>query len=208
MNVYSENLDALIELEGWVSQDQNIILTHKSIDKYARRHEIDAHYDVIRSERDHAVVMCTVTCKSSDLPVARCLKATELGEVVKENLDNVFVYYPVMTAMEMAFDRAMIKLLMLPSNTYSVLEFRKFCESPLPAPQKGNSDYSKWVLSFGQFRQRNITVANLFDCAKRDNSTRATLKLYLSRKLEEIKNENERKDILAIQGYAKQINWK
>lgn len=77
-------------------------------------------YTYIKSDRDHAVVECTI-----DDGNGRVVK--EVGEAVPETLDNtIALTYPVLTASQRAFDRAAILLLMLAGKQLSNDEMGMF----------------------------------------------------------------------------------
>ncbi len=124
MQIHSSLLHAYVELDAYVNNDENIIITHKTLADYIQRltegDSIDVDYDVVKAEMTHSVVMCRLRYKNK--------KIVEFGETTKETLGKKFYNYPVITAQEQAFDRAVIKLLELPDNCYSVLEFLRNCD--------------------------------------------------------------------------------
>ncbi len=124
MQIHSNLLHAYVELDAYVNNDQNIIITHKTLVDYIQRlterDSIDVDYDVVKAEMTHSVVMCRLRYKNK--------KIVEFGETTKETLGKKFYNYPVITAQEQAFDRAVIKLLELPDNCYSVLELLRNCD--------------------------------------------------------------------------------
>ena len=208
MQIYSRLLRATIDLDGYVNTDTNIILKHSALDQYARDLGfIDSSYEIISSEMDHSVVLCTLTYRGpAEQGILRT--ATALGETSKGVLSGSFENYPTMTAMEMAIDRAMIKLLVLPSNTYSVLEFLRNCDTAnISGTFPGNTDVAGRILSFGPFANRSYTVRKAFEIAQKDPQSRATLDIYLSKNISEEKDPLKRDDLIAIKRYANEINW-
>lgn len=242
MQIYSRLLHASIELDAYINNDQNIIITHKSLSCYLQEMEgCSVSYSIIKADLDHAVVICELYNNRYGR------KQTEIGETTKATLGKTFSNYPVMTAQEMALDRAIIKFLQLPDNCYSVLEFLKNCNLPDErpndkAPQKQSSgkniemqssdksgkgekkeeanrtqnpqenqqkqNVKDYVVNVGIFSNTGLTVQEVFKQAEKDVKIRATLELYLSKNVADIKIQKERYGIAALQKYAKQIGYK
>lgn len=122
MKIFSKLLNAEVELDGWKNNELNIVVTHKALEDFwlNSNDNLQVDYDIKAAGMDHAVVVCCLVSERFEKRI------TEIGEVTEHLLSKVedsFRDYPVLTAKEIAFDRAMIRYLMLPSNTYSVLEF-------------------------------------------------------------------------------------
>ncbi len=209
MQIYSRLFKATIDLDGYENTDTNIIIKHSALDQYARDLGfIDSKYEIISCDIEHSVVLCTLTYRGPSAEQGIVRTATALGETCKNILSGSFENYPTMTAMEMAFDRAMIKLLVLPSNTYSVLEFLRNCDTAnISGTYPGNTDVANRVLSFGPFSNRSYTVRKAFEVAQKDPQSKATLDIYLSKNISEEKDPVKRDDLIAIKRYANGINW-
>lgn len=208
MQIHSGLLNAQIELDAYTNNEKNIIVTHKALVAYvSQMRDIFVEYEVIKAEREHAVVICSLFSKQFDK------KQIEFGETTKETLGKSFSNYPVITAQEMAFDRAAIKLLQLPNNCYSVLEFLKNAEKPAqekPNSQKQNqkkADVKDFIVEIGIFAGTGATVQQIFEQAQKDKKIQATLDLYLSKDASSISAKQERFSIFALQKYAKQVNY-
>mgnify|MGYP000673963172 CR=1 FL=1 len=92
------------------------------------------------------------------------------------------------------FDRAAIKYLGLPSNTYSTFEPPYFTENAIRIPDPAN-----YVLGFGIFRNR--TVQQAFEEAKYNEASHATMDLYLHIDPATEKDPVKREGLYAIQQY-------
>lgn len=219
MQIYSGLVNARIELDGYINNESNLIITHKSLVDYLARMKdtINISYTVIKAELDHAVVMCELTSRMLDK------KVTELGETTRETLGNHFANYPVITAQEMAYDRAAIRFLQLPDNCYSVLEFirnsfginnllleqNEYLEN---GQERGSLSEEKpelknFIVDFGIFKGNGCTVEQVFEQARKDKKVKATLDIYLSKNVADIGNKTERYSILALQRYATKIGY-
>lgn len=233
MDIYSEFLDASIELDGYVNNEQNLIIKHSSLYSYLNE-KVDVHYDIIESSVEHGVVLCTMTHRIAGK------KIVEIGETTRELLPDKFKCYPVTIAFEIAFDRAAIKMLHLPVNTYSTLEFLwntrsdnvpnyipDFQESKptkqehsheqkddpeLPTDHMASNfpvdgkkiSVDEYVIEIGVFK--GMSVQNIFTLASQDPSAFANLKMLLTKDTKVIEDDKERYGIRALQLYYKRVN--
>ena len=227
MDIYSKFLDASIELDGYVNNEQNLIIKHSSLYSYLNE-KVDVHYDIIESSVEHGVVLCTMTHKIAGKEIV------EIGETTRELLPDKFKCYPVTIAFEIAFDRAAIKMLHLPVNTYSSLEFlwntridnvpgympdsqskpikqehsHKQKDDPelptdhmapnLPLDGKKTS-VEEYVIEIGVFK--GMSVQEIFALAPQDRSVLANLKMLLTKDTKAIEDDKERYGIRALQLY-------
>lgn len=201
MEIYCGLFNAKIDLDGEVNVQKNMILTHKSLKDYiSRLEDVSINYDYIRTDCEHSIV----ACRMSSVQYRRSV--IEIGETQSEFLPDNFKKIPFMTAFSMAFDRAAIRFLKLPTNAYSFLEFYRNAEPPTLS--FGNVDDPNLVLQFGIYTNMRVTVHNAFEWAKKDETAKANLKLYLAANPYEKKDAKERDGLLALQRYAQKINWK
>ena len=171
----------------------NIRLTHTSISAYMSRTfpQMSMEFDVRSTDVNHAVVVCRLRSKIFDGSVRT---VTEIGETSASLLPDKFKGYPVQVAQYIAFDRAAIKYLGLPSNTYSTFEPPYFTENAIRIPDPAN-----YVLGFGIFRNR--TVQQAFEEAKYNEASHATMDLYLHIDPATEKDPVKREGLYAIQQY-------
>lgn len=166
--IQSTLFNGVIDLVGYTDMQGNIRLTHTSIYAYMSRTfpQMSMEFDVRSTDVNHAVVVCRLRSKIFDGSVRT---VTEIGETSASLLPDKFKGYPVQVAQYIAFDRAAIKYLGLPSNTYSTFEPPYFTENAIRIPDPAN-----YVLGFGIFRNR--TVQQAFEEAKYNEASHATMK--------------------------------
>lgn len=199
MEIFSQLINGKIQLDGYESVGKNYIVYHNALEAFIRSFsDIKDDYRVIDTDVKHSVVICTLTSEK----FAR--QVTAMGETCPETLSGSFCHYPTMTAMEIAFDRAAIKFLQLPTITYSNLEFLINTEKK-ELPGLGGKDEGDYILNFGAFTGKGLSVRQAFDLSGADDSMAATLKLYLSKTTSDIRDEIERNGVVAIQRYAAQL---
>lgn len=130
MNIYSSyagrdlNFDVMEKLDPQSGKTM-VLIKHDSLrDVVYNQLNItekgSVSYNYVKSERDHAVVECTIKDGTGRV-------VTEIGEAVPETLDNnIALSYPVLTAHQRAFDRAAILLLKLAGKQLSNDEMGEF----------------------------------------------------------------------------------
>ena len=135
--IQSTLFNGVIDLVGYTDMQGNIRLTHTSIYAYMSRTfpQMSMEFDVRSTDVNHAVVVCRLRSKIFDGSVRT---VTEIGETSASLLPDKFKGYPVQVAQYIAFDRAAIKYLGLPSNTYSTFEPPYFTENAIRIPDPAN----------------------------------------------------------------------
>lgn len=204
MEIFSSYLDREVEIDGYLDQDHHIILMHSDLEAFMYNHLdeiVHVDYEMCNTSMEHSVVICHM--RNTDH--TRTILA--VGETCKENLKGSFTMYPTTTAQQIAFDRAAIRYLQLPLHTYSVLEFIRDVENKKPSVTNEKMDVSDFILSFGVFHNRNMTVKEAIKAAANDESLHAAIKLYLSDSCENIMDKNKRLGMIALQRYCSNINW-
>ena len=191
--IQSTLFNGVIDLVGYTDMQGNIRLTHTSIYAYMSRTfpQMSMEFDVRSTDVNHAVVVCRLRSKIFDGSVRT---VTEIGETSVSLLPDKFKGYPVQVAQYIAFDRAAIKYLGLPSNTYSTFEPPYFTENAIRIPDPAN-----YVLGFGIFRNR--TVQQAFEETKYNEASHATMDLYLHIDPATEKDPVKREGLYAIQQY-------
>lgn len=278
-SVYCGAIRAWIELDGWVSEDQMIVVTHKSLCNYMQETfpSVMVKRQVLCPEAGHAVVICSI--KGEIGGISKYVQ--EMGETLIEYLKGNFRQYPAVTAWNMAYDRAVIRFLGMPDNVYSSLEFHSVSDRnypqdsfqenlkatdmgdeesyanasdalPYPIPgmeeelppipedipenpvfddaqgaqknqtntqptqnlqngqppvqAKNKTDVADYILDFGIYAGRGITVREAFEEAKLTESAQANLEIYLSKTdIASVGDRNERIGLIALQRYNQQI---
>lgn len=202
MEIYSNYLEKKIEIDGYIDNENRVILMHNSLEEYMYNYLdelVQVQYEINNTSMEHSVVLCHMSNNNH----TRMILA--VGETCRENLKGNFRFYPTTTAQQIAFDRASIRYLQLPLHTYSVLEFMKTEEKPESPNEK--MDVSDYILSFGVFHNKNMTVKEAVNAAAHDESLHAAIKLYLSDSYENVKEKNKRLGLIALQRYCSSINW-
>ena len=116
MNVYSKRLDREIELRTEKYGDLELISHQSLVDVFSELNGVDITYDVVSSDMRHSVIFGTITDDKGN-------RVTELGEALDASLaNNIARMYPTTMAFTRAFDRAVVKYLMLPGKNYSNTE--------------------------------------------------------------------------------------
>lgn len=206
MEIYSGLTCSKINIHGWETLNQEVVVAHRGLYDYIQEMhaDINVSYNVLACNPDHAVVLCTLKSKSYNREI------TEIGETCKNTLDGAFKFYPVTTAYEIAFDRAVIKFLVLPSNTYSSLERIKSLDIPPagnrqgePCQYNGKPDAGDYRIEIGTFQ--GMVVRDVFNRAKVDSSIEAALRIYLSKDSKIIADSRERFMVTALKTYQQRL---
>jgi len=113
MNVYSKRLEKDIELQTEKYGDLELISHQSLVDVFSGLDGVDITYSVISSDTRHSVIFGTI----SD---SKGIRITEIGEALDASLANdISRMYPTTMAFTRAFDRALVKYLMLPGKNYT-----------------------------------------------------------------------------------------
>ena len=184
-----------IDLVGYTDMQGNIRVTHTSLYAYMSKSfpNMSIDFDVKSVDINHAVVVCRLRSKIYD---GSERTITEIGETSVSLLPEKFKAYPVQMAQFIAFDRASIKYLGLPSNTYSTFEPPYFTDNAMRVPDPHNH-----ILRLGVYGGRNMTVQQAFEEAKYNEALHATLDLYLHIDPATEKDPEKREDLYALQQY-------
>lgn len=204
MEIFSSYLEKEVEIDGYIDQDNHIILIHNALEEFMYNYldeSIYVDYEMCDTSLEHSVVLCHM----SNMDKTR--KISSVGETCKETLKGSFGMYPTTTAQQIAFDRAAIRYLQLPLYTYSVLEFTRNADKKQSTDPDEKMDVSDYILSFGVFHNRNMTVKEAINAAENDASLHAAIKLYLSDSFDNVKDKNKRHGMIALQRYCSNINW-
>ena len=124
MNVYSKRLDKEIELRTEKYGDLELISHQSLVDVFSELDGVDITYDVVSSDLRHSVIFGTISDDKGN-------RVTELGEALDASLSNdIARMYPTTMAFTRAFDRAVVKYLMLPGKNYSNTEILSDVSAP------------------------------------------------------------------------------
>lgn len=195
IGIQSTLFNGVIDFVGYTDMHGNIRITHTSIYAYMSKTfpNMSIGFDVRSADVNHAVVVCRLCSKIFDGSIRT---VTEIGETSLTLLPDRFKEYPVQVAQYIAFDRAAIRYLGLPSNTYSTFEPPYFTEDAVRIPDPAN-----YILGFGVYAKRNMTVQQAFEEAKYNEAAHANLNLYLHIDPATEKDPVKREGLFALQQY-------
>lgn len=195
IGVPSSLFNGTIDLVGYTDMQGNIRVTHTSLYAYMSKTfpQMSMDFDVKSADVNHSVVICRLQSKIYDGSIR---VVTEIGETSMSLLPDKFKEYPVQVAQRIAFDRASIKYLGLPSNTYSTFEPPYFTGTAIRIPDPQN-----YILGFGVYVNRNMTVQQAFEEAKYNEAAHATLELYLHIDPATEEDPVKREGLYALQQY-------
>lgn len=196
IGIQSSLFNGTIDLVGYTDMHGNIRVTHTSIYAYMSKAfpNMSMEFDVRSTDINHAVVVCRLRSKIYDGSIRTI---TEIGETSVSLLPDKFKGYPVQIAQYISFDRAAIKYLGLPCNTYSTFEPPYFTQEAVRFAEPQN-----YILNFGVFANRNLTVQQAFEEAKYNEAAHATMELYLHIDPSTEKDPVKREGLYALQQYV------
>ena len=228
MELYSSLIGKKVAIDGYQDVGGNTLLKRRGLKEVADTLPLKVKYKVISNDPAHSVVLCKMKYKDGN----KVCKSSAIGEVVAPK--DIYEKYPTTTAFNMAYDRALVSLLGLPSCTYSTLEFyseenkdlmtasnteNALADNPEPTseqerpaqvqdekPKPAVIPVKDFVLNFGTFVGKGLTVEQVFTQAAYDKAMASSIRVYLAEEIppKEKDNADKRYGLIALKKYAKE----